>query len=362
MQNPILRLISISIFIAGCSSAPKVTSSISKASPLMNELNGFVGQMNIANCQESIATLRKYVRTINLQKNVLDQPLQNHLFQMRLNIKNIYAEGVQTSVAKECVFEAKQALSDLRSLEEALGQAPLHQKLSRGVASQERPSMFTDSYRQLVSNPRRDDSVSSLLDLKTGDILLLHRMSSENAKAVTDSQGAMDWTDIVVVYKDDVDDLYLLTVMGNQVKRRGWYQMGDWLKRSVDRVQVLRPESSKDLALHVGRLQDRKIKNAHSFGNLIKKELKLKTSSTIVVGVGEAVLGEDLEMSPDLTILSEWKDYSFAYKSRMLTQILKLIFPSLSNIGIQNDSDEMTATQKNSYLVDDVITRGVTNH
>lgn len=349
MQKLITIILSLAIFSA-CSSQKLATSTTTPATPFMNELSQKVGQLNIENCPSNVQAVRAFVRGTDLSKQKMTLELQNHLFQMRLNIKNIYAEGLQKN--SECLLEAKRVLSDLRSLEEALGH---NQQMSGGrhVASETQPSLFTDSHRQLVTNTRRDDRVTSLMDLRSGDVLLLHRVSQETSPMIEASRTPMDWTDVVVVYKDAEDNLYLMTAIDLKVKRRGWYQMSDWLKRSVDRVQVLRPVAgSRGVA---EKLENRKLKTPYSFGDLIKKEFKLKTSSSLVQGAGEVVLGEDLEMSPDLVTLSEWKDYSFAYKSRVLTHFIQWIDEYLKSNLPQKEI-------KQSYYLDDVITRGVTSH
>ncbi|MCC6138620.1 MAG: hypothetical protein IT287_08300 [Bdellovibrionaceae bacterium] len=321
--------------ITACSSISKVSKTSAKNQHLINEINKYVGLMNMDNCQTSTGDLRAYIRTLDFRKNAMDQELQSHLFQMRLNIKNIYVEGVKRDSTSPCIFAAKQTLSDLRTLEEILG---FHQSPGvfdrnvasvKGIANEKninndfaQSSVFTDSHKQLVTNGHNsEDSVTSLMDLKTGDILLLHRVSQD--LKVASSPDVMNWTDIVVVYRDSADDLFLLTTEGEKVRLRTWRQTNNWLKRNVDRLQILRPKVAGDIVNAVEKMQNRKLKNMYSFGDLIKKELKLKTSNTSIPGVGSAVLGEDLEMSPDLMILSEWKDYSAAYRSRTLTQFSK---------------------------------------
>lgn len=323
----------------------------------MIELSAQVGKLTVQNCHSGLKEIQSFVRATDLVKQKMTPELQNHLFQMRLSIKNIYAEGLQKDKTAVCLQEAKQVLSDLRSFEEAIGHNQAVKIATRAVASESKPSLFSDSHRQLVVNSRREDKVTSLVDLKTGDILLLHRVSQDTRKVIGASRGTMDWTDVAVVYKDAEDNLYLMAAVDSKVKRRGWYQLSDWLKRSVDRVQVLRP-LSESVAVATGKLDGRTLKNAHAFGDLIKKEFTIKTSTTLIASVGETVLGEDLEMSPDLVTLTEWKDYSFAYKSRMITQMIRWIDDYVK----MNPSVPEVKHSKQMYYLDDVITRGVTNH
>lgn len=356
MQKLLLLLASF-LFLA-CSSAPPSYPTTAKNRSLMTDMDKHVAGMTIENCLASTADLRAHIRRVDFQKNTMDQTLQSHLFQMRLKIKNIYAESAQKKSANACALSVKQTLSDLRTLEEALGfnQSPVVS--GRGLASLPtatskmydsgegakgvgylaeevtKSSVFTDSDRQMVTNAQsKADAVTSLMDLKTGDILLLHRLSQTTK--VAGSPDVMNWTDIVVVYRDSADDLFLLTAESDKIRMRTWRQTSSWLKRNVDRLQILRPQVKVNVEAAVEKMQNRKLKHVYAFGDLIKKELKIQTSTTVVSGLGATVLGEDLEMSPDLLILSEWKDYSAAYKTRALTKLSEIPLPSTTEIRVQ---------------------------
>lgn len=357
MNNTLRCALLTTLVVAACSTGKQINSKPVAANPLIQPLGVFLNAMNTQNCESTADELRTYLQSLNLNKYQMDRDLQQYLFQMRLSVKNIYAEGVQADSAKNCMVSAKRVLSDLRTLEETLGfQMQNPGKRSPAASTVAQPSIFTDSHRQLVSNSQRDDGVSSLMDLKTADILLLHRSGTQPLL----EQSGSDWTDVVVVFRDAEGELYLFFVEDTKVRRRGWWQSNDWIKRNVSRMQVLRPLNAMSADV-VERLQNRTLKNSYAFGNLIKKEFKLKTSSTELVGVGEVVLGVDLEMSPDLVAISEWKDYSAAYTSRVLSQMPVVPPRSVLPQFFYNHESPIYQGQKKTQF-DERIMRGVTSH
>lgn len=369
MQNTFRYLLVLLLFVAACSTGNHISAKLDRPSPLQQPLSVFVGAMTQDNCDATVGDLRAYLQTLDPRQHSMNRELQEHLFQMRLNIKNIYAEGVQEETAKRCWDRAKQALTDLRALEEMLGFQMQNPVQARALASTSagQSSIFTDSHRQLVSNKQREDGVSSLMDLQTADILLLHRSGSQPLL----EQSGSDWTDVVVVYRDAEGELYLFTAEDSKVRRRGWWQSNDWIKRNVNRMQVLRPVRAPSGAV-VERLQNRSLRNPYAFGDLIKKEFKLKSAQTTLSVVGDVVLGLDLELSPDLVTLSEWKDYSAAHTSRVLSQNGLMSLPqaqlretaSLPHVLPQffyNHPASIYQGQKKTHF-DERINRGVTSH
>ncbi len=304
------------LFAVACSTGKQWKSEPVAVHSLVQPISNFVAAMNASNCTATVPALRSYLESLDLSKYKLDRELQNHLFQMRLNIKHVFAEGVNSQSESLCTPMAKQALVDLRTLDESLGFQLLPASERSPASSSVSPaSLFTDSHRQLVANKYRDDGVSSLMDLKTADILLLHRSGTQ---PLLEQTGA-DWTDVLVVFRDNEGEIYFFFAHDKKVLRRGWYQASDWIKRSASRLHVLRPidPPSGDT---IERLQNRVLKNPYAFGDLIKKEFKLKAASTALPGVGDVVLGMDLELSPSLVSISEWKDYSAAYNARVISQ------------------------------------------
>lgn len=324
MKNALWSTLLLVFFGTACSTGKLISGGDSNTpNALIEPLSVFVGQMRADNCKESADQLRSYLQSLDLAKHKMDRELQQHVFQMRLSIKNTYAQGATAKQSWPCLVSAKQALSDLRELEESLGFQSQNPGLQKVISTPiYQASIFTDSHNQLVSNKLREDSVSSLMDLKTADILLLHR---SGAQPLLEKSGS-DWTDIVVVFRDSEGDLYLFFEENQKVRRRGWWQSNDWIKRNVNRLQVLRPIRT-DLDVAVEKLQNRSLKNSYTFGDLIKKEFKLQASSSLVPEVGDVVLGLDLELSPDLVTISEWKDYSAAYSSRVLSAKMQELAP-----------------------------------
>jgi hypothetical protein len=317
---------SLIVLTVACSTSQQIAIKNVRKNNSFKIAQTFVDRMTLAACTPVVAEFRTHLRSIDLQKNIFDEDAQNDFFSLRLQIKDKFIDLAEQGTV-DCARDVKGALSDLRALEETIGyNARLqNQKTITGNVSVQH--VFTDSHIQLMNNPYINYQVTALTDLKTGDLLLMHRETADSVVVAGSTPVSAEWTEIAVVIKGSDERLYMLEMNGQRIKQISLTSSEGWIKRGVVRTQVLRPKAAMAYDKMLSRWIGVRLKDSFSFGDYIKKEYRLRSSSSALIGHGDAVLASDLELSPDMEIVSEWKDYKAAYRSRVLGVLLRSLSP-----------------------------------
>ncbi|MCB9072743.1 MAG: hypothetical protein H6623_03910 [Bdellovibrionaceae bacterium] len=316
-----MRYIFFNIFICSlvtaCSSQKVSSSGDRVQDPAVNNLEQKLQALTTQNCVTASESALVYLQTLNLQKMRANE-MHKDFFDLRLLLKEKFTS---LDVDPACSYSVSHLYSELRKGEETWG---YNQKIIEhaDVLKFSVQPVFTDSFHQLLSNSKTTDEVTSLTDLRSGDIILMFHLDSIRPETAPLGD---EWTSVAVVLRGEDEELSLLEYDGQRIQRHRLSGSQGWLKRGVARTAVLRLKNEQDFSHILTAWKGKTLKDELAFVRFIQKEFHLK-SKMISASLSD-VLTAEFELNANLNILSEWKNYVGAFQSRILVRYLQLLAP-----------------------------------